>query len=93
MRISTRRIRTISLQGNSCTVVDASFRLDYFRWERFLLMVVFRHFFVSAISEQERTIVLSFRADCLRGENCKSLLLNTVLLLSTDINPPFQFQR
>ena len=33
----------------------------------------------------------SFHVDCLRGENCKSLLLNTVLLLSIDSIPPFSF--
>ena len=32
---------------------------------------------VSAILEQERTIVLSFHDDCLRGGNCNRLLLNS----------------
>ena len=80
------------LWGNSCTVFDVSFRMDYFTWERFLLKVFFRHF-VSAILGQERKIVLSFRADCLRGGNCRSLLLNTVLLLSIDSILPFSSQR
>ena len=55
--------------------------MDYFPWAIFLSKVFFRHF-VSAIWEQERTIVLSFHADCLRGGNCRSLLSNTVSLLS-----------
>ena len=36
-------------------------------------------FIVSAVWEQEKTIVFSFHAHFLRGANCKHLLLNTVL--------------
>ena len=72
-------------------VFDLSFRMDHFSWARFLSKT-FRHF-VSAISEQERTMVLSVHADGLRGGNYKSLLLNTVLLLATDSILLFSFER
>ena len=46
-----------SLQGNSCTVFDLSFRMDYFTLVCFLSKVFCQS--VSAMLEQERTIVLS----------------------------------
>ena len=66
---------------------EISFLMDCCLWVHFLSNVFFRHF-VSAMSEQERAVVLSFHACCRRGGNCKHLLLNTVLLLSTGSNPP-----
>ena len=61
-----------------------SFLEDYCLWEHFLSKIFFRHS-VSAVLEQERTIVFSFHAYCRRGENCKHLLLYTFLLPSTHI--------
>ena len=41
------------LWGNSCTVFDVSFRMDYLTWERFLLKVFFRHFVVGDLGAGE----------------------------------------
>ena len=71
------------LRCDSYTVFDASFQMDYFTWERFFSKVFFRHF-VSSISEQRKTMVLSFLVDRLRDGSCTSLVLNTIFLLSTD---------
>ena len=90
MPITTRRIPTISLEVNLARFFDGSFRTDCLPWRRFLLKVFFCHS-VSAISEQERMIVFSFHADCLRGGNCRNILLKTVLLHSIDSIPPFSF--
>ena len=90
--ISTRRIRTVSFEVLSARSSVFSFLKDYCLWETFLSKVFIRHF-VSAISEQLRMMVISFHVGCLRGGNCTHLLLNTVLLLSTDSILPFSFQR
>ena len=88
----TRRLRTISFE-----VILAQFLTFLSGWTtspgsvscwRSSSVILCR-----AILVQERKIVFYFRADCLRGGNCKSLLLNTVLLLSIDSILPFSSQR
>ena len=83
MPLITRRIRAISSEEILawCSTFLSGWTTSPQR--RFLLKVFFRHF-VSAISEQKRMIVLFFHADCLRGGNCRSLLLNGVLLFSIE---------
>ena len=49
------------LWGNSCTVFDVSFRMDYFTWERFLLKVFFRHFVSGDLGAGEEDCVLFSR--------------------------------
>ena len=80
------------LQSNSCTVFDHDFRMDDFSWGRCLSKVCFCQC-VSAIWEQERTILLFVHVGCLRGGNCRSLLLNTVLPRSTESILPITVQR
>ena len=78
MPIITWRIRAVSCQNNVCTLFDFFFLKDCGLGD-----FSFEGFFPSAL-EHERTIVFSVHANCCRGGSCKHLLLNTVLLLSTD---------
>ena len=87
----TRRILTSSFEKNFARFFfDFSFQKDYCLWE----LPFWRLSSVNLclrLSEQERTIV-PFVHDFFRGWNCKSPLLNTVQLLSTDSILPLSSQ-